>query len=128
MGYDFIFMPMPYSGNSDFPIKYSEVAKANQAEKVVPWPAFKDWLCTQGGRRNGENSICVSYEEQSTINFAGSSSSIFLDTHARWKHVFEAFRILESLEQDVCIFDCQDGTYHDEQSFREFMKSNGQKP
>lgn len=125
MGYDFMFMTVRGADERKFPLECSEVSPADQS-RAIPWPAFKGWLLSRGGRENGgENSIWVDYANDGSINFSGNSSSVYLDTHSNWDDVLAAYRALKVLEQDVAIFDLQDGRFHDELSFTELLKVPG---
>lgn len=117
-----MFMTLKSARSRRFPLEHSEVLKSDFLEKV-PWSAFRIWLLELGGRENfGEDSIWVDYENHGSINFRGSSSSVYLDTHASWNDVLDAYLMLRSLNEDATIFDCQDGRFHDESSFRVLMK------
>lgn len=117
MGYDVMFVLVRGAGQRSFPIAHDEVSQSDLAG-TLPWSQFRGWLCSLDGRENGgTDSILVEYPDGGSINFSGSSASIWLDTHASWSAVLEAFRKLKSLVSDICVFDPQRGEYHDEQSF-----------
>jgi hypothetical protein len=120
MGYDFVFVSFREGSRRTFPLQCSAI-REEDLQSDLRWVQFRDWLLARGGRINGkESSVWLAYGKYESINFNCKPTSIYLDTHAGWRHVLAAFRALRRLNKDACVFDCTTGTYHDERTFRDF--------
>ena len=128
MGYDFMFMRVREKTKQSFPLDSSLITESD-CEGQLPWSEFRTWLLSIGGIENGgRNSIWVDYADgMESINFNGGgngASTIYLDVHAHWDRIEEAFSQLELLDPDAVIFDLQTGDFHDLSTFRVFIAEN----
>jgi hypothetical protein len=124
MGYDFMFMRLNRRESRQFPLPCDSVTEAD-GEGLLAWGSLRSWLIERGGRENGGvDSIWVDYDDGGSINFRGDETSVYLDVHARWRNVLEAYQVITRHEADCAIFDLQSGEYHDEASFRVLMRQN----
>jgi hypothetical protein len=126
MGYDVMFVRVRGAAQKSFPLPYDAISQAD-LEGALPWSEFRRWLCSVGQENGEADSILVEYPDGGSINFSGSSSSIWLDTHASWPAVVDAFRKLKSLSNDACIFDPQRSEYYDEKSFLALLQTDDYK-
>lgn len=124
MGYDFMFMPLSGRPERSYPLPVSEVDEA-ACKGDLPWSSFRSWLMTLGGRENGDaDSIWVEYSDGGSINYRGSSESVYLDVHSDWSNVLTAFREITRCCTNCSLFDLQSGDLHDLTSFQVFMDQN----
>jgi len=128
MGYDFMFMRVREKTKRSFPLDSSLITESD-CEGQLPWSEFRTWLLSIGGKENGgRDSIWVDYADgMESINFNGGgndASTIYLDVHAHWARIVEAFSQLELLDPDAVIFDLQTGEFHNLSTFRIFIAEN----
>ena len=129
MGYDFMLMRMDHQSADDFPIPCDSVTD-DECGGPLPWTKFRSWLLAIGGHENGRvDSIWVDYGgEIGTINYGGGGegekgdcSCIYLDVHAEWEKVLEAFDYIQKLEPNSCLLDPQTGMFHDRSTFEKLL-------
>jgi hypothetical protein len=148
MGYNFYFM-RAVAPIESFPATLEESMFGGE----LPWTDFKHWLISQGGSASefeastnpflaevhplGPDTpetakterVHVDYGTDGTIDFGFAEiqpEMIFLDNHALWEKVLEAYVALHGIEPLSCLCDPQTGLCHDQDSFGPEAKSQKQ--
>jgi hypothetical protein len=119
-----MLLPLSRRPSRTFPLPSAEVDE-EEFKGDLPWSSFRSWLINLGGRENGEpNSIWVDYSDGGSINYRGSTESVYLDVHSGWEHVLTAFREMSRCCAHCSLFDLQSGDFHDVESFQAFADQN----
>jgi len=129
MGYDFMLVRVNRKADRTFPLA-SDALSSDDFAGRLPWNEFRDWLVLEGGTENGPDNIYVDYGKgNGGIDYSGGGygskgGSIYLDVHAQWSKVVEAYEHMLTLEPESCVYDPQAGDIHDKESFAKFVYSH----
>ena len=126
MGYDFCFFSLKPQLDLLFPCGFDETPNE---PGPISWSTLRQRILARGARENGSaDCLWLDFGDDNSIVVNGRADGISLDVHAEWNFVLELYMDFLPFEPGLVICDLQEGCYHDEKSFRQFMIESGYPP